>query len=305
MDYTELIKKKLDRLHIDYVDNPLSDWIKCRCINPEHHDTHPSAGINKHSAIFNCFSCGHSEKFITEDDTAGVDEEELLWQMRYSNILTEDAEDIADFTKVNLPPIDYYVSTDWRGISSKLLQELGVYYCSRGRFRGRYIFPIYYRGAPVGFDARIVDDTARAKEAKWLRPKLMPATSIVYRYDQLKEQQVKHVVLTEGIMDAVSYIQMGVPSIPSFGVSPPTIRRIEDLISIGVEDITIAFDNDKAGQLGMVSVLPYYSQWFNIVAHPMVTLVRNSPYKDANEFLEGVKSKGLAKPIIWDPGDEF
>jgi len=291
--YDKLIIDKLDRLHVKYEVVPGSEWVKCVCINPDHDDKHPSAGVNVHSAIFNCFSCGHTEKFIKEDDVE-EDEETLLWNARYAEFTHEEDEEIF-FTHMDQPPIAHMVTEEWRGISPKLLGELAVYYCDRGRYRGRYVFGMHKDGMSVGFDARIVDDTARMASVKWIRPKGMLAQSIVYPIGKIRAMGSSHLVITEGVMDAVSYIQMGVAAIPSFGISPPSSLRIEQLIALGIESVSIAFDNDEAGRMGALKVLPYYSKWFDIVDHPMVAMIRNSEYKDANEFLVGVKMNGLAK----------
>jgi DNA primase len=292
---TKLIIDKLERMNIVYEENPGNEWVKCQCINPEHNDTHPSAGINKESGIFHCFSCGHTEKFIKEDDDE-LDEEDLIWRSKYSNLsLVEDVED-EYLPNVTLPPKAYSIKEGWRGISATLIEELGVYYCNAGRFRGRYIFPMYYKGKAVGFDARIVDDTAQVITAKWIRPKGMNAQGIVYPYDIIKNMG-NHLVITEGVMDAISYIEMGIPAIPSFGLSSPSALRIEQLIALNVEKVTIAFDNDERGVAGALRVLPYYAKWFEIVPHPLVKYITDSGEKDANDFLVNTKNNGLQKNL--------
>jgi len=279
----DLIVNKLKALHVEYEVVPNSDWVRCQCINPEHVDSHPSAGVNKDSGIFHCFSCGHTAKFITEDDDK--DAERLLWESKYSKLSVSADEEKVELKEVVLPPVAYKVKEAWRGVSAELLEELGVYYCNTGRYKGRYIFPMYLDGVPISFDARIVDDTANVKEAKWLRPKGVDIQNVTYPYDKLAEMGGDHIVVTEGVMDAVSYIQMGIPAIPSFSVAGPKQRRIEDLIRLGYEYVTIAFDNDDAGVEGTVRVLPDYAKWFQVKSHPMVDLIRASGEKDANDFL--------------------
>jgi len=285
----ELIVQKLQKLKVTYEVTPGNDWIKCQCINPEHHDSHPSAGVNIHSGIFNCFSCGHTERFITADDD--VSAEDILWQTKYNNLAVTTTDDIVqEHTEIVLPPVAYKLHETWRGIDKELLEELGVYYCNQGRYRGRYVFPIYYRGKAISFDARVVDDTAKVIDAKWIRPKGIDLSNITYPYDKLKDMGGTHIVITEGVMDAISYIQMGVMAIPSFGLGDPGQARIEDLIRLGIEDVTIAFDNDEAGIEGTLRVLPRYTEWFNIKSHPMVSLIKLQGYKDANDFLVAKRS---------------
>jgi len=291
----QMIIDKLNRLGEAYEDN--GEWIKCRCQHPDqtHEHNTMSAGINTDTGVHSCFKDqNHNFPFVTLDDTSDESEEDMVWRAKYTN-LTEKDEEEGIWEQINQPPVGHLITEEWRGISAELLEELCVYYCQHGLYRGRYIFGINKEGISIGFDSRIVDDTAKAIQAKWLRPKGMKATAIVYPLIVLKRMNSSHIVITEGVMDAISYIQMGIPAIPSFGIAPPHTERIEQLIALGVESVSIAFDNDNAGRVGALKVLPYYAEWFEIKDHPMVAMVRNSGYKDANEFLLGVRAKGLVQ----------
>lgn len=293
MSYQALICDKLTKMNVEWELVAGSAWVKCQCVNPEHIDEHPSAGINVESAIFNCFSCGHTEKFISSDDTEDMDDEDLLWEAKYSALANTVEEAEIYLQWMTLPPVGTYIDTAWRGVSQELLKSLSVYYCDHGLYKGRYVFPMYHNGVSVGFDARVCDSTAINTKAKWIRPKGMKAASIVYPEGIIRCMGSSHIVITEGVMDAVSYLEMKVPAMASFGISPPSDLRIETMIALGIESVTLAFDNDDAGIAGMLKVLPYYSKWFDIVDHPMVAMVRNSGYKDANEFLVGVRENGV------------
>ena len=303
-DYKELILAKLNRLKVPYEVVPGSQWIKCVCPNPDHNDSNPSAGVNIESGIVHCFSCGYGAKFVELHDTEDLDEEEQLWRARYSQLTAPSEDEDVIWQPMTLPPKSSEINSPWRHIAVELLNELGVYYCGKGKYQGRYVFPMYKDNLCVGFDARIVDDTAKMTKAKWIRPAGMHATSIVYPKGKLMEMHKGHIVIAEGVMDAVSYIQMGVPAMPSFGISPPSMDRINQMIAMGIESVTLAFDNDEAGAAGMVKVLPYYSKWFDIVPHPMVTMIRSSGQKDANDFLVDLKENGLkASEETWDNED--
>ena len=299
----QLIIDKLERLGATYKDDG-GEWIKCSCQHPDQRHSHHtlSAGINSETGIHSCFKDPtHNFPFVTLEDTDGVDEEDLLWRARYHGMSISEGVEDTYWSHIDQPPVERMVTEDWRGISKELLAELCVYYCDQGRYRGRYVFGIHKDGQSVGFDARMVDDTAKAQEAKWLRPKGMRAQSIVYPKSKIQDMGASHIVITEGVMDAVSYIQMGIAAIPTFGVSPPSSDRIEQLLQMGVTSVTIAYDNDEAGRAGALNVLPYYSEWFDIVDHPMVAMIRNSSFKDANDFLVGVKENGLEKKEeSWD-----
>jgi len=56
----------------------------------------------------------------------------------------------------------------------------------------------------------------------------------------------------------------------------------------------------------MVKVLPIYAEWFEIVAHPMVTMLNNSEYNDANDMLVGIKTNGVkVAETFEDDGEDF
>ena len=306
----QLIKKKLEEANLWYEEPPGSEWVKVKCMNPNHNDGNPSAGINVESGIHHCFSCQHSFKFIKEEAFEG-DEADLVWQNKYSTYrqsLATQEDELLEPNTLFLPPVGHPLIESWRGLSASLLADCGAYYCDHGKYMGRNVFPIYMDGDQYGFDARIVDDTAKMPDVKWIRPKGMPVKSIVYPKDVLEKRfkELEHIILAEGVADALSYIEMGIPAIASFGLSPPNANRINTLIAMGVTKITIAFDNDEAGMTGALKVLPAYAEWFEIVSHPMVEMIRASEYKDANEFLEGIKANGLkqtAQEESWD--EEF
>ncbi len=295
-----MIIDKLTRLNQPFQDS--GEWVQCYCQHSHHGDQKiGEAGINTESGIHSCFKDhSHNFPFVSLTDDSSEDEEDLLWRARYSSFSehTEDEDDI--WIPIHQPPLGELVQEDWRGISKELLKELFVSHCTVGKYQGRYIFPIYKDGMSVGFDSRIVDNTARMSNAKWLRPKGMRASAIVYPLGKVRSIGSSHLVICEGVMDALSYIQMGIPAICNFGISPPHQQRIEQLIALGIESVTLAFDNDDAGRAGMLTNLPHYSKWFDIVSHPMVDMVRNSGHKDANQFLTETLTNGLKQTETWD-----
>lgn len=304
MSFRDLIVQKLEASGAWYNETPGNDWIQVHCQHPEHQDSKPSAGINIHSGIHHCFSDGHTFKFITED-TQNAD---VLWDAKYKYLkstIEKQKEEVVEDITFPIPPKKFDLFEEWRGVSAELLQELGAYYCDRGRFTGRFVFPVYQDGKYLGFDARIYDSSAQFQDVKWLRAKHMPVKDIIYPSEVLKRRfkNLEHVVVTEGVMDAISYIQMGVPAFPSFGVTPPSMKRIEGLIRLGVKKVTLGYDNDIKGVQGIIRVAPLYAEWFEIVQHPLTNMINASSYKDANEFLVGVKNKGLQTKKEYDSGD--
>jgi DNA primase len=296
--FKEKIIAKLKALNQDY--EVIGKEIKTLCLNPSHKDTNPSFFINTESGASHCFSCGYSinpsKLFDMEDD----DVEELLRSAKYNNLLSQYTKYTeSQKQEFTLPPEKYRIDRNWRGVSQSLLERLGVYYCAQGRYAGRLVFPILGKDNELqGVDARIVNEDIvpeNVKSAKWLRSKGMEAQSIVYPWgilSQFPRDTIKHLVLTEGMMDAVSYLEIGVPAIPTFGMGAPSQKRIELLLELGVETITIGYDNDLKGQEGALRVYPDYRKWFNVKGHWAVALVRKNGFKDANEALVAGVFKG-------------
>lgn len=295
--FKDKIIAKLKALNQDY--EVVGKEIKTLCLNPSHKDTNPSFFINTQSGASHCFACGYSinpSKLFDMDDE---DIEDILRTAKYNNLLTQYVEDTKILTEFTLPPEKYRIDRNWRGVSQSLLERLGVYYCSQGRYSGRLIFPILGKDNELqGVDARIVNEEIvpdNVKSAKWLRSKGMDAQGIVYPWSilqQFPKDKIKHLILTEGMMDAVSYLEIGVPAIPTFGMGAPSQTRIELLLELGVETITIGYDNDVKGQEGALRVYPFYKKWFDIKGHWAVALVRKNGFKDANEALVAGVFKG-------------
>lgn len=317
MSLRELIKARLQVSNIWYEEPSGSSWIKIKCLSPNHIDQKPSAGINVDSGIAHCFSCGHNSMFIKQDDT-NPDDADVIWKAKYTNMKKTMQDEYANYDSIYetlldrdkeifLPTVDHYLDEEWRGLSAELLQDCKAYYCSHGKYSGRYVFPFYMNEQLYGFDARIVDSLAQMLDAKWIRNRGAPVKSLVYPRDVLVKRfaSLDHIVIAEGVADALSYIQMGVPAIASFGLTPPNNERIEELIRLGVMKVTLAFDNDAAGMAGMLKVLPMYAEWFQVVPHPMVNMVNTSGYKDANDFLVGIKTNGLKQTTTYEEEDDY
>jgi DNA primase len=286
--FKDVIIHMLNELGNDY--DILGDEIKTTCLNPNHNDSNPSFFINHKTGANHCFSCGYSisPKRLFGDSTE-QDVEEMIRKAKYSNLLSHTKVE-SNATVFFLPPKAYDINRDWRGLTKDLLLRLGVYYCDTGRFKGRLVFPVYEDELLLGADTRIVNpELADFHDAKWLRSKGMEVQKIVYPYNYIQSLPTSkrhHVILCEGVADALTYIQCGAVAIPTFGLGVPDNERIEKLLSLGVDTVTIGYDNDERGQQAILKVYPYYKKWFEVKGHVLVNVVRKSGCKDANEALQ-------------------
>ena len=90
---------------------------------------------------------------------------------------------------------------------------------------------------------------------------------------------------------------MGVPAVPSFGLSSPSSLRISDMIRLGCVSVSIAMDNDEKGQEAVKRLYKDYVKWFKVKSLPLCTKVflagqRNNNIKDANDYLVQIYNKG-------------
>jgi DNA primase len=283
--------------------------MKMKCLNPEHQDSNPSFSINMVTGLAYCFSCGfkgHANRILNIQQ-----DEDQVRLSKYMELNRQWQEQVVGESEVSivLPPVDFYINETIRGIPKELLKELGVYYCSYGRYQGRLIFPIRdTKGKLLGFDARIyehqdreVKPMAGTEHAKYLRPTGMLTKDTLYPLDYLwahrADIDLSTVVITEGIIDAISYIALGIPAVCNFGLSHPSPQKAGYLLSLGTEAICNGLDADSAGikawqgdeEKGKEGLKHVWKQYLSI-SRPLdiVKTVKQSGYKDANEYLESL-----------------
>jgi len=282
--------------------------IKCLCLNQEHNDHNPSFSINYVTGLYYCFSCGFKGNItkllgiVQDEDTIRLSKYlslDRLWEGQVTP--TEPPPPIV------MPPIDFMVEESIRGIPRELVMELGIYYCTIGRYAGRLILPIKDKyGNILGFDARIYEHPARPEaipqvpNAKYLRPSGMATADCLYPLDYLwnhrNDLDLSVVVLTEGVFDAISYIALGVPAVCNFGLGAPSAMKAGHLLSLGVQSIANGFDNDGAngpaikawqGTDTRQGIKEVWRQYLPIARSPQaVKDVKLKGFKDANDYLQ-------------------
>jgi hypothetical protein len=88
----------------------------------------------------------------------------------------------------------------------RLTENYDVWYCTRGEYQGRIIFPVVYRGQLLGWTGRSIYTGER------LRYKTEGAlTGQLLWYDDLLECEAETIVLCEGPFDALKVAILGRP----------------------------------------------------------------------------------------------
>ena len=161
---------------------------------------------------------------------------------------------------VYLPPNDGIMESGWRGIHKGTLEELDIYVCHTGSYENRVIFPMRNsHGNVAAFNTRALDD--RPNKYKYSRG--IKVNELLYP----TPKPTSYLILVEGIIDAISMVQDGLPAVFNFGVNETFgPKKIQQLLELGVETIYVAFDNDEAGNKGLERYLESgLDQYFEIL----------------------------------------
>jgi hypothetical protein len=130
---------------------------------------------------------------------------------------------------------------------------------SRPFFQDRLIFPVRdCNGSIVHFTSRAVDPTV---EPRWMHSQHKPPiNNYLYNLDQIPKDK-DYVVVTEGVTDCLSLLEIGEPAVACFGVHNPMVhyawalKHITHLVAIFDRD-KYALGTEKFGQ---------YKSWSNIM----------------------------------------
>lgn len=292
------LQKQIEaKLHAEHKEFKLQgDWLKVSCINPEHSDSNPSAGININSGIFNCFSCGYKTMYLESTD---IDPEYARSAMYSSIIESMDVEEEPKGTLI-MPKVHHYITHSLRGINANLIQELGIYYCTTGKLKGRIIFPINNSYGelvsysswlpPKGLIEPYVEPDERFKDQKYVHAYGFKSQDTVYPLDQIWNANIvtygTSLHLTEGVWDALTLLQDGIPAVCNFGLAPPTPKKVGEVFALGCTEIINAFDNDAKGKEGWHRIKEEWRKYIPIGRPTQIIKdLLVSGYKDFNERL--------------------
>ena len=267
-------------------------YILTTCLNHDHLDKHPSFSVNLETGGGKCFGCGYhvGDKYWINDELSGEEIEDLLRANKYKALKERFAKEEKEAPVIFLPPNDEKVGDGWRGLSEKTIDSLGLYICKTGHYQNRVIFPMKNRyGNISAFNTRALNNN--------MSPKYKYSKGILVQeliYPPLSTYKVvnkNYIVVVEGIMDAVSMVQDGIPSMLNFGVNH-TIgsEKIAELLANGVETIYIGLDNDEAGIAGTLKYMESdLTEYFDIKLAVELEELQDfykSGCKDYNEYLE-------------------
>lgn len=262
----ELIRLKLTALEKPMVDSGYP-YILTTCLNPHHLDKHPSFSVNLETGGGKCFGCGFhvGDKYWINDEMSEEEIDDLLRRNKYNQLKARFTKEEEDNPQLFMPPNDEEVPEGWRGLTKETLDTLGIYSCDTGHYAGRYIFPM-----PNQLDNIVAFNTRAFREGitpKYKYSKGIKVNDLIYPpLKTYKEGNINYIVVVEGIMDAISMWQDGIPAILNFGVNYTfSAKKIGELLAAGVETIYLGLDNDEAGIKGIQRYLESdLDQYFTI-----------------------------------------
>ena len=276
---SEIVFSKLDKLGKSYKKSG-DGFIVTQCLNPAHKDKHPSFSISLENGAGFCFTCGF--KVDARYWIDGEIDEDFIRDLEYRNLENQlDKQEIKKDEKIFLPPMYEEVADNWRGLTRETINKFGMYVCKKGLYQNRVIFPMYYDGVLKGFNTRTLgNDTP-----KYLYAKGMDLKSLIYPNFAYTDE----LVIVEGIMDALSLVQDGIPAIANFGLSVNFNEfKINELLKKGVSKLWLMFDNDKYGkEANLKFKQSFLNNYFEIdyaFNNPKLRAFYNSDCKDYNEF---------------------
>ena len=295
MKLEQFIIPKLKSLNKKFIKSG-SNFLLCQCLNPKHKDNKPSFSINLESGKGFCFACGFKidKSFWVSKNNFDLEEIE---RQEFLNSLKNKLEkkEVNDKVKkeIILPPKSGNVRNKYRGISKRLYNELGVYVTKVGKFKGSIIFPITQNRHILGFESNFLNK----EKSKYKHSFGFEAKEFIFGYDYLKKLNKNYIVFTEGIYDAISMLQAGIPATPNWGVADNfSFKKIKSLIELGIEIIYISLDKDEKGRLGEKNILKneLLKENFKVKSGRMLRDLKDyykSPFKDFNDYLRNQNGK--------------
>ena len=295
--YKELIAQKLNSMGIPFTISGRE--FKLPCLNPQHQDKNPSYFINMDTCQTYCFSCKYSKSFKTYlEGELDPEYERTSLYLEALRSLEEEVKPKED-VEVFLPPNSGLPlpAEGIRGISYDLLTTMEVYYCTLGRYRGRLIFPIYDSFKKLlGFDARVyvLPNTEPISpmnpQAKYLRPSYVKTKDILYGLSNIGFTD--YVVITEGVFDALSWMELGVPAVCNFGLGAPSTTKVGSLLAVGTTEIMNGFDPDPSGLQGWQDIKEEWRKFLRIKSpDEAMKKFYASGFKDINDYLMNIKGE--------------
>ena len=223
-------------------------------------DTKGHLYVNTQTGVFHCFRCGVSGTFRTLLDKLRVLGEEPVLNKEDEIHVVDVYEEFRTFVPLSegSPKWQYLVQERKIPANSLRLAQAGEF---RDKWYDYVVFPILFKGRIVGYQGRRISE---GKPKYITGPKGVPLGRYVYNFDLA--QRYQHIILVEGILDALS---IGVNAIALFG-KDVSMQRVHILSLLENKRFIIMLDRDALQEsIRYAKILRYYGiayifEWENI-----------------------------------------
>lgn len=248
--YIDLADKYLD------VTLRSGDEYMARCF--VHDDSSASLQFNVQSGLWVCFACGAkgNAKSLVRHFGGSYRDPEVDVADIYAKLDLIDSVSKTDKKATVLPestlkryafPTDYW---DGRGFSRAIQTAFDLGYDS---IENEAIIPVR------NVDGGLIGVIRRRLEVdygpKYLYYKGFPRKTSLFASWLVSKKGADHAVITEGALDSVSVWQSGYPAVAQYG-SSISREQVVLLRRLGINKVTLFYDNDRAGQEANLSAIP-------------------------------------------------
>jgi DNA primase len=221
----------------------MGDELIVACPHPDHDDHNPSAAINVRKRLWVCYACGRGGS---------------LEALMGGRVADEQVEDMLADLQRSLTPEPSRTTYPERWLDQFDAGPVHPYWLGRGlseavcrRFRlgydvGRRMVTYPLR-TPSGAVLGVVHRAVNPRQfPRYQYPPQAPISETLFGYYLVREG-VRDVVLVEGALDAIAMWDVGVPAVAQMGARLSR-TQVELLRGLGLSTLTIAYDQDRAGE---------------------------------------------------------
>lgn len=249
-DYTDVAEK-----YLDVTLRSGDEWM-ARC--PFHDDSSASLQFNVRKGLYVCFAChasGNIKTFLRHFGAKyrdpEVDVADIYEKLDMIESVSKTPQKAAVLPESTLKryafPTDYW---DGRGFSRAIQKAFDLGY---DPIENDAIIPVRnINGGLMGVIRRRLE---AEYGPKYMYYKGFPRKTSMFASWLVAKKGTDHVVITEGSLDSVSVWQAGYPAMAQYG-SSISREQVVLLRRLGINKVTLFYDNDRAGQEANLSAIP-------------------------------------------------
>jgi len=195
---------------------------------------------------------------------------------------------------------DLPLGKKWRGISTRLLAEIGCkYYINQ--YQQKFIWlPVFVNKELRGYTkARLKKEEGKLS---YINSKSSWSSEYgLFPFDySVNMTKNKRVVLVEGQRDALRLISFGIPALAIIGTQSWTDKKARLLEMFGISSVVLLLDGDPAGIQGTQTALEYLEDIYEVRTVALWKYPGN-PYPKWKKLPEDERK--ARKSELWDPGN--